>query len=171
MPVPCLQLARHCAVCKYWHESDFSTWVVSGNIKKVHKIVLADRKLKLRQLAGTLKISGCSEFTILHEHLSMKKLFSKWVPRLLTVMKNTRSCISLFGNRSGGPRKGHRARPRVADRGALYRGLLLNTDTKLNKQSRTMFQGWSRMNNRPPCRVLRPYPCMRGSAGADRILP
>ena len=23
---PCLQLAWYCAVCKYWHESDFSTW-------------------------------------------------------------------------------------------------------------------------------------------------
>ena len=23
---PCLQLARYCAVCKYWHESDFSIW-------------------------------------------------------------------------------------------------------------------------------------------------
>ena len=23
---PCLQLARYCAACKYWHESDFSTW-------------------------------------------------------------------------------------------------------------------------------------------------
>ena len=23
---PCLQLARYCSVCKYWHESEFSTW-------------------------------------------------------------------------------------------------------------------------------------------------
>ena len=23
---PCLQLVQYCAVCKYWHESDFSTW-------------------------------------------------------------------------------------------------------------------------------------------------
>ena len=23
---PCLQLALYCAVFKYWHESDFSTW-------------------------------------------------------------------------------------------------------------------------------------------------
>ena len=26
---PCLQLARYYAVCKYWRESDFSTWVLS----------------------------------------------------------------------------------------------------------------------------------------------
>ena len=36
---------------------------------------------------------------------------------------------------------------------ALYRGLLLNTDTKLNKHSRTMFQGWSQSNN-PLANVL-----------------
>ena len=67
----------------------------------------------------------------------------------------SRSCIGFLGNRSGGPRTGQRARPQVADRGSLYRGLLLNTNAKLNKQSRTMFQ-------RPP-RVFRPYPGMRGS--------
>ena len=69
----------------------------------------------------------------------------------------TQSCIGFLGNRSGGPRTGHRARPQVADRGVLYRGLLLNTDTKLNKQSRTMFQGWSRSNN-PQTKVLTTVP-------------
>ena len=48
-------------------------------------MVLADRKLKLREIADTLKISEGSIFTILHKHLSMRKLCSKWVPRLLTV--------------------------------------------------------------------------------------
>ena len=60
------------------------------------------------------------------------------------------SCIGSFGNRSAGLRTGDRARPRVADRGALYRGLLPNTDTLdtyLKEQSRTMFLGWSRRNN------------------------
>ena len=59
--------------------------LVPDNIKKVHKRVLADRKLKLREIAGTLKISEGSVFTILHENLSMRKLSSKWVARLLTV--------------------------------------------------------------------------------------
>ena len=48
-------------------------------------MVLADHKLKLREIADTLKISEGSVFTILHEHLSMRKLCSKWVPCLLTV--------------------------------------------------------------------------------------
>ena len=57
--------------------------VVPENSKKLHKLVLADRKLKLREIAEELKISEDSVFTILHEHLSMRKLCSKWVPCLL----------------------------------------------------------------------------------------
>ncbi|KZC13929.1 Histone-lysine N-methyltransferase SETMAR [Dufourea novaeangliae] len=52
--------------------------------KNVHKIDLKDRKMKLREIADTLKISEGSVFTILHENLGMRKLLSKWVPRLLT---------------------------------------------------------------------------------------
>ena len=54
-------------------------------LKKLHKLVLADRKLKLREIAKELKISEGSVFTILHANLSMRKLCSKWVSRLLTV--------------------------------------------------------------------------------------
>ena len=50
--------------------------VVLENTKNLQKLVLADRELK---------ISEGSVFTILHENLSMRKLCSKWVPRLLTV--------------------------------------------------------------------------------------
>ena len=59
--------------------------VVPENIKKDHKIILADRKLKLRKIADTLKISEGSVFTILYKNLSTRKLCSKWVPRLFTV--------------------------------------------------------------------------------------
>ena len=53
--------------------------------QKQHKLVLADQKLKLREIAEELKISEGSVFTILHENLSMRKLCWKWVQRLLTV--------------------------------------------------------------------------------------
>ena len=53
--------------------------------KKLHKLVLANCKLKLREIAEELKIAEGSVFTLLHEHLSMRKLCSKWVPCLLTV--------------------------------------------------------------------------------------
>ena len=59
--------------------------VVPENTKKLQELILTDRKLKLSEIAEELKISDGSVFTILHEHLSMRKQCSKWVQRLLTV--------------------------------------------------------------------------------------
>ena len=47
--------------------------VVPENIPEVHKIVLGDCKLKLREIADTLKILEGSVFTILYESLGMRK--------------------------------------------------------------------------------------------------
>ena len=63
---------------------------------------MVDRKLKLREIADTLKISEGSVFTILHESLGMHKLFLKWVPRLLTpdqkqqCFEDSERCLELF---------------------------------------------------------------------------
>ena len=63
---------------------------------------MGDRKLKLREIGNTLKISEGSVFTILHEFLGMRKLFSKWVPRLLTLdqkqqrVEDSEHCLELF---------------------------------------------------------------------------
>ena len=70
--------------------------------KKLHKLVLADHKLKLREIAEELKISEGTAFTILYEHLSIRKLYSKGVQRLLTVdqkqqhVDNSEHCLQLF---------------------------------------------------------------------------
>ena len=71
------------------HSGRSNSAVVPENTKKLHKFVLADRQLKLSEIAKELKISEGSVFTILHEHLSMSKLCSKWVPRLLSPSKTT----------------------------------------------------------------------------------
>ena len=57
---------------------------VLENIKKLLKLILSNPKLKLCEIAEEWKISKDSVFTILYEHLSMRKLCSKWVPHLLT---------------------------------------------------------------------------------------
>jgi hypothetical protein len=44
------------------------------NIKKVHKIILNDRKVKLIEIAETLKISKERVGQIVHEYLGMRKL-------------------------------------------------------------------------------------------------
>ena len=59
--------------------------VVLENTKKLYKLILANFKLKLHEIAEELKISKGSVFTILYEHLSMRKLCSKGVQYLLTV--------------------------------------------------------------------------------------
>ena len=44
-----------------------------------------DGQLKVHELADIVKISDGSVFTILHEHLGMRKLCAKWVPHEFTV--------------------------------------------------------------------------------------
>ena len=62
--------------------------------------MLTLNNLKLCEIAEELKISEGSVFTILHEHLSMRKLCSKWVLYLLTVnqqhIDNSEHCLQLF---------------------------------------------------------------------------
>ena len=76
--------------------------VTPENIKKAHKIILENRKVKLQEIADIMKMSKGSVFTILHEHLSMRKLFSKWVPRSLTVDQKqqrvdaSKECLDIF---------------------------------------------------------------------------
>ncbi|XP_011068812.1 PREDICTED: histone-lysine N-methyltransferase SETMAR-like [Acromyrmex echinatior] len=53
--------------------------------KQVHRIVLSDRKVKLRELTEAVGISKERAGYILHDVLEMKKLLAQWVPRLLTI--------------------------------------------------------------------------------------
>ena len=74
---------------------------VVENTQKLHKFILADYKLKLHEIAEKLKISEGSVFAILHEHLSMRKLCSKWVACLLIVnqkqrIEDSEHCLQLF---------------------------------------------------------------------------
>lgn len=58
--------------------------VTMENIEKVEEIVRKDRRVKISEVAEILKISYKSVWNILHEHLGMKKLCARWVPRFLT---------------------------------------------------------------------------------------
>lgn len=79
--------------------------VTPENNKQVLKIVMGDRKMKVREIAEMVNISTGSAFTILHQKLAMKKVFSKWVPRLLTMeqkqqrIDDSESCLALFNRR------------------------------------------------------------------------
>lgn len=54
-------------------------------INKIHDIVLADRRVKLREIVDIVNISKERVENILHKHLHMRKLSARWVPRLLTI--------------------------------------------------------------------------------------
>ncbi|XP_045500072.1 histone-lysine N-methyltransferase SETMAR-like [Colias croceus] len=60
------------------------TAATEENIKKIHDLVLTDRRLKVRELAETVGISEGTVNHILHEELGMRKLSARWVPHLLT---------------------------------------------------------------------------------------
>ncbi|XP_033226303.1 uncharacterized protein LOC117178883 [Belonocnema kinseyi] len=54
------------------------------NVNKIHDLVLADRRLKVRKIAEVVGIAEGTAHHILHEELGMRKLSARWVPRLLT---------------------------------------------------------------------------------------
>ena len=71
--------------------------VVLENTKKLHKLILADCKLKLCEIAEELKISEDSVFTILHKHLSMRNLCSKSKTTMIKhYINDLEHCLQLF---------------------------------------------------------------------------
>ncbi|QQP54963.1 Mariner transposase, partial [Caligus rogercresseyi] len=76
--------------------------VTPENIKIIHKMILNDRKVKLIQIAETLKISKERVGHIVDEYWDMRKLCAKWVPRELTIdqkqqrIDDSEQCLKLF---------------------------------------------------------------------------
>jgi histone-lysine N-methyltransferase SETMAR len=71
-------------------------------VKKIHKKVLDDRRLKVRELADMVGISKSAVYRMLPENLDMRKLCARWVPRLLTMEQKQRredvsvECLAKF---------------------------------------------------------------------------
>ncbi|GFV60412.1 putative DD34D transposase [Trichonephila clavipes] len=76
--------------------------VTDENITKVYKIIFDNRKVKLIEIAKTLKISNECVGNIVNEYLDMRKLCSKWAPRKLTIdqkqqqIYDSKQCLELF---------------------------------------------------------------------------
>lgn len=74
----------------------------SETIEKIHDMVLADRRLKVREIVEAIGISHGSVVSILNDHLGMRKLSARWVPRLLTIdhkrnrVTISQECLALF---------------------------------------------------------------------------
>ena len=63
--------------------------------KKVRDLVYSDRRIQAEEIAQALGISHGSVSTILHDHLSMRKLTARWVPRSLSDEQNGNQSISM----------------------------------------------------------------------------
>ena len=57
-----------------------STITANENIQAVERIVMRDRQISIRRLAEELAISK----TTIHEIMGMKKVCTRWIPKLLT---------------------------------------------------------------------------------------
>ena len=66
---------------------------IPETIEKNRNMVLADRRLKVREIVEAIGISHGSVVSILKDHLCMKKLSARWVPRLL-IIDHKRNCVT-----------------------------------------------------------------------------
>ncbi|GFU86048.1 histone-lysine N-methyltransferase SETMAR [Trichonephila clavipes] len=65
------------------------------NIAKVYQMVLDDHRIKVREIAKIMNMSKERVCHILNQHLGMRKLSARWVPRLFTLdQKRVRMNIS-----------------------------------------------------------------------------
>jgi len=71
-------------------------------VTKIHDLVLADRRLKVREIAETVGIPKVRVGHILHKILGMRKLSTRWVRRLFTPDNKrnrettSEQCLTLF---------------------------------------------------------------------------
>lgn len=82
--------------------------VTNENIDVVERIVLSDRRLKVKEISAMSKLSETTIRRILHDHLGMNKVSARWVPKLLSAIQRqqrvdcARSFLSLCeGNPEG----------------------------------------------------------------------
>lgn len=59
--------------------------VLPENIDAVRELIMRDRHVTYREIEASLGISNTSVYKILHEHLAVKKLCSRWIPHNLTI--------------------------------------------------------------------------------------
>ena len=82
------------------------TATTEDNVIKIHGLVLADHRLKVREIAETVGISKDRVDHILHEILGMRKLSARWMSRLLTPDNKcnretiSEHCLTLFKRNS-----------------------------------------------------------------------
>ena len=75
-----------------------NTALTEENVELVKNIVLSDRRLKVKEIIAQSSLSCGTVFTILHDHLNMKKISARFVPKLLSAIqqKERKETCELF---------------------------------------------------------------------------
>ena len=82
-------MANYVCIQHEWCEK--LTVVVPETIKAVRQLILQGRYVTYHEIETTLGISGTSIHSILHEHLTIKKIYSRWIPHNLSIAKKIQS--------------------------------------------------------------------------------
>ena len=65
--------------------------VVPETIDAGRQLILQDRHVTYCETEATIGISGTSIQSILHEHLTVKKIYSRWIPHYLSLVQKNQS--------------------------------------------------------------------------------
>ena len=77
-----------------------STITTDENIKAVEWIVIRDRQISVRHLAYELSILTPTIHEIMSNHLDMKEVSTRWVPKLLTSIQCSQIVVKSFCKRA-----------------------------------------------------------------------
>ena len=74
------------------------TTLTDESIRPVEKVVMRDRQISVRRVADELGITKASLYEVLSDYLGMKKVCTKWAPKLLTLSQrvNRIDCYEEF---------------------------------------------------------------------------
>ena len=67
-----------------------STITINENIEAVERIVMRNRQISVRRVAYELRIPTTTVYEIMSNHLGMKKVSTRWVPKLLTSIQRAK---------------------------------------------------------------------------------
>lgn len=125
-----------------------STAVTDENIVRVRNLVHEDRRISYYSIQQSLHIGSAAVNKILHEHLGVRKLVSRWVPKLLSnEQKNVRVewCQKMIADYQNGTSK------RIFDIVTGDESWIYQFDPELKTQSTV----WVFPNEEPPTKIKR----------------
>ena len=73
-----------------------STITTDEIVEAVERIVVRDRQISVHRLAYELPISTTTVYEIMSNHLGMKKVSTRWVPKLLTPIQHSHIVVKSF---------------------------------------------------------------------------